>query len=963
MIILKALKYIFFAIISLCLVTFLYLIASKDVTQKIFNYLSVEFPIKYSKVDGSIYEGIKIYDLSYDDMIKAKTVYLKPNIISLLVKEINISDLKVENITIEDKLISFIKESSETQNENSSFEFPFSLVIKNLELSMYDFSYENQKIDEIFLNAKNINSNLKDEISADIFTKIRSNLANLEANVEIENNFYKLNSNIDLKEYAKSKIKLDATGDLEKVSFSIKSDDLKVLNLKENIDIKDIKLIGNYDIKNSNLDILSLTSIFNYEQIFTKLDAKANLLNNDLDSLKFQANFYTTIKKSIYKSLDKDLNIKSNFIGDLKQIEFKNILEANLVKIDDFLLKIDSSNLNGVAKIDNKNIEIVSTFDIFTNYANKKSNLDLKLNLDDLENLSLNSKSIIESLRYDNFNLKELGNFNINSSYKKNFLNIDLNSKYINMNLNTKNLKKIMFDFNIKNLNPNTIYKLDKNIKISKISSNIKGEFEDNLILKSNTILNDSFDIDIELKNKNSNLEAKFENISFESILNKNGEAVNIKTEIKELNIFEKELKKILEIPDLNLFGLVNIDLEILKNRVNFDILSPKISFENQNIENIENIDIKGNFEEERVVFDKIDFHIKKAYDINFNKKFTLLKKAFFNISNLSSNFEFENITLNSSKIKQDLILNITTKDLFIEHILYGKGFIDSNVDINFKENSKIYISGVLNPNKLVSSYNIPALNISKDRDIIIVNSGNNEIKKDFFIKNIALDLKFISKDIKYITKNIELKLDADLQIKKEFEEDLRIFGRVSNINGVFSQLGKTYKIENSNLQFRGLETINPILDIKANTKIDNVEIFIDITGSMENPRLNLKSNPSMNSKDILSYLIFGTKFSNSSMNEQNKEAQASLFILNELSKDYVKELGIDILHFDYDPKTQYIETTVGKKIGDKNQIMLKDKATNGELIFLRELTKLWNLELGLMEKTQSIDLIYKKRY
>ncbi|PRM88578.1 translocation/assembly module TamB domain-containing protein [Aliarcobacter cryaerophilus] len=960
MIILRALKYLFFTIISLCLVTFLYLITSKDVTQKIFNYLSVEFPIKYSKVDGSIYEGIKIYDLNYDDMIKSKTLYIKPNIISLLVKEINLSDLKIENITIEDKLISFIKESSETQNENSSFEFPFSLVIKNLELSMYDFSYENQKIDEIFLNAKNINSNLKDKISSDIFAKIKSNLANIEANMQIENNIYKLHSNIDLKEYAKSKINLDATGDLEKVSFSIKSDDLKVLNLKENIDIKDIKLIGNYDIKNANLDISSLTSNLNYEQIFTKLDAKVNLLNNDLDSLKFQANFYTTIKKSIYKSLEKDLNIKSNFLGDLKQIEFKNILQSNSIKIDDFLLKIDSSNLNGVAKIDNKNIEIVSNFDIFTNYANKKSNLDLKLNLDDFEKLSLNSKSVIESLKYENFNLKELGNININSSYKKNFLNMDLNSKYINMNLNTKNLKKIIFDFNIKNLNPNNIYKLDKNIKISKVSSNIKGEFEDNLTLKSNTILNDSFNIDVELKNKNSNLEAKFQNISFESILNKNGEALNIKTDIKELNIFEKELKKILEIPDLNLFGLANINLEILKNRVNFDILSPKISFLNQNIENI---DIKGNFEEERVLFDKIDFHINKIYDINFNKKFTLLKKAFFNISNFSSNFEFENISLNSSKSNQDLILKIATKDLFIEHLVYGKGFINSSVDINFKENSKIYISGVVNPNKVVSSYNIPALNISNDRDIIIVNSGNNEIKKDFFTKNIALDLKFISKEIKYITKNIELKLDADLQIKKEFEENLRIFGRVSNVNGVFSQLGKTYKIENSNLQFRGLETINPILDIKANTKIDNVEIFIDITGSMENPRLNLKSNPSMNSKDILSYLIFGTKFSNSSMNEQNKEAQASLFILNELSKDYVKELGIDILHFDYDPKTQYIETTVGKKIGEKNQIIIKNKATNGELIFLRELTKLWNLQLGLMEKTQSIDLIYKKRY
>ena len=37
--------------------------------------------------------------------------------------------------------------------------------------------------------------------------------------MQIENNIYKLNSNIDLKEYAKSKINLDATGDLEKVSF------------------------------------------------------------------------------------------------------------------------------------------------------------------------------------------------------------------------------------------------------------------------------------------------------------------------------------------------------------------------------------------------------------------------------------------------------------------------------------------------------------------------------------------------------------------------------------------------------------------------------------------------------------------------------------------------------------------------------------------------------------------------
>jgi len=42
---------------------------------------------------------------------------------------------------------------------------------------------------------------------------------------------------------------------------------------------------------------------------------------------------------------------------------------------------------------------------------------------------------------------------------------------------------------------------------------------------------------------------------------------------------------------------------------------------------------------------------------------------------------------------------------------------------------------------------------------------------------------------------------------------------------------------------------------------------------------------------------------------------------------------------------------------------MLKNKSTGGELIFIRELTKLWNIELGFEEDTQSLDLIYKKRY
>ena len=120
-----------------------------------------------------------------------------------------------------------------------------------------------------------------------------------------------------------------------------------------------------------------------------------------------------------------------------------------------------------------------------------------------------------------------------------------------------------------------------------------------------------------------------------------------------------------------------------------------------------------------------------------------------------------------------------------------------------------------------------------------------------------------------------------------------------------------------------------------------------------------------MSQRDILSYLIFGTRFSGDSRNttEQSRGSQASLFLLNELSKDYAKELGVDMLYFEYNPTTQYIETHVGKNISQKSKVILKNQAQSGKLIFLRELTKLWNIEVGFEDNTQSVDLTYRKRY
>ena len=960
----KILKIIFFILIALFTITFLTLINSNQVTTKIFEYISQEIPLKYSKVEGSIYAGIKIVDLNYDDMVKIETVFVKPSLLQLFLKEIYIYDLKIEKISFEDKFFEFLKqEDEEKKDENEEkFNLPFTLFVENFEASLYDFVYEEQKIDELVLKSKNISSDLKDFVSAQIFTNIKSNIANFEANINIDKNIYKLQSKIDLKEYVKTTFNLQAKGDLEKVEFIVKNDVLKIEQDKQIVDIKDIKLFGNYDLKSFNLDITKLDALLKYNEISSNIKANASMKNNEIDSLLFDVDLQISIKKSINELLQKDLQVNTKLNGNLKKIKFFSKVEENSIKIDGELIKIENIILDGIANINNKNIDILSDFNVKTNLANKKSKVELKLNLDKPEDLAISAKSLIQNLNYKNFNLKQLGDININSSYKKSSLAINLNSKLANLELKSFDLKKFIFDLDIKDLNPNNFYELDKVVQISKIKAKIKGEYQENLSLDAALILNDTFKIDSNIKTKEDNIEASIKNSSFQVLFDKKADLTRIKTNINELKNLEKELAKIIELPALGLEGEVDLDLQMASNslnNLNFKVNSPKIKFENEEIQNIQ---IEGNLKDKTVFLDKLNFNIGEIYDINLQKNFSLLNQAFFNLESFNGNFNFDNILINTSKQDKNIVLNVDTKNLKIGHNSYGKGILNLNINININEQNKISVQGEINVRELKASYNIPAMSISKDKDIIIVSKKNKSESLDYFFENVALELIVISNDIKYSVKNIDLKVNAILNIKKEFSKELFIYGSVNEIDGTFSELGKTYKIENSGVYFRGLSD-NPILDIKASTKVEDIDITILISGSLNNPRINLNSNPVMNQKDILSYLIFGTTFSSTSENTQSRQSQASLFLLNELSKDYAKELGVDTVYFQYDGKTQYIETHIGKNISEKSKVVLKNKAQGGQVVLMRELTKLWNVELGFEEKTQSLDLMYKKKY
>ena len=957
----KILKIVFISLFFSIFIGFFALITSKELTNKIFEYVQKELPIKYSKIDGNLYSGIKIYDLNYDDMVKAKSLYINPSILSLLLKEIYIYDLKLESISFEDSFFALLKqeEKENKKEEQGAFSVPFTLFIKNFDASLYDFVYENQKIDELVLTSKNISSNLKDFVSANIFANLKSDIANLEAKMEIVNNIYKLNSKIDLKKYLKTKLELEANGDLEKVNFILKNSDLKLEDDK-NLNLKNTVILGNFDINTHFLDIKNLDSNLNYKDINSNIKAKASIENFDIEKLNFNINLQTTIKKSILEGLEKDLELKSNLTGDIKEIKIDSFMDKNSLNIDKNSIKIENSTINAIAKLKEKDLFLNADFNLKTNLADKKSKIDLKLNLDRPEEFILSVKSVLENLRYENYNLKPLGSLNLQTRYKNGLLNLDLDSKLANLSLKSLDFKRFDFLADLKNINPNEFYKFDEFINISKVDANIKGFYDEDINFDTNLTLNSSFNLKSKfISNKNSfNFDIK--NSSFDINVNKS-EDINIDGKILNLSKFTNELSKIIGLNQLDIEGEVDFNADILKNGdIEFALKSDKISYEKEQIKGIEtNFEMKNNI----LNISKLNFFIDNIYDIELNRKFTLNKPAFFNIDSFDGSFDFGNILLKTSKENENIILTVNSNKLAIKHNIYADALLDLNLKINIDKESKIGVQGEVRADKLEVIYAIPALSISKDKDIIILSKDKKIIEKDYFLQNISLELLVFADNIKYKLKNIDLKAKALLNIKKEFEKDIGIYGSIHDVKGTFTELGKEYKIENSNIYFRGNKPINPLLDIKANTKVEDIDIFIIITGALNNPRINLNSNPTMNQKDILSYLIFGTSFSNTTNSNQNRQSQASLFLLNELSKDYAKELGIDSVYFKFDSATQFIETHIGKNIGEKNKIILKNRAFGGELVFLRELTKLWNLEIGVQEKTQSIDFIYKKRY
>ena len=188
--------------------------------------------------------------------------------------------------------------------------------------------------------------------------------------------------------------------------------------------------------------------------------------------------------------------------------------------------------------------------------------------------------------------------------------------------------------------------------------------------------------------------------------------------------------------------------------------------------------------------------------------------------------------------------------------------------DLNIKgEGEKVYIAGkIVVARTRVTIPDQPQREVEEiqfadvEQDEFVLDSGEEE---NYFDKNVALDLQVKMRNNNWVRgRGANIELRGDLDIKKKYDQTVRIIGDISVIRGTYETLGKLFRIEEGNVSFSGSKELDPFLDITALYRVSDVNVYINIGGRVSSPEIKLTSDPAMDETDIVSYLVFGTSSS-----------------------------------------------------------------------------------------------------
>lgn len=217
----------------------------------------------------------------------------------------------------------------------------------------------------------------------------------------------------------------------------------------------------------------------------------------------------------------------------------------------------------------------------------------------------------------------------------------------------------------------------------------------------------------------------------------------------------------------------------------------------------------------------------------------------------------------------------------------------------------------------------------------------------DFNIKNkMRVNLEKI-----LLIDGVEANIDGGGFITLE-NGQLNIIGTISTDKGAVGVNGKIFKIESGVVVFddpyQYFPNLNPSIAVRASTDVVGEEIYVDITGYLNKPLINLSSSNNLEQSDIISLLTFNSTVNQSTPTGVVKdiiENRINKEIFNPISERLSKTLGISKVKISsnlLENNTEEVRITKDIRLGA--EIEFSDR--------LYKDTLYWNLKTKLSDKT-----------
>jgi translocation and assembly module TamB len=210
------------------------------------------------------------------------------------------------------------------------------------------------------------------------------------------------------------------------------------------------------------------------------------------------------------------------------------------------------------------------------------------------------------------------------------------------------------------------------------------------------------------------------------------------------------------------------------------------------------------------------------------------------------------------------------------------------------------------------------------------------------FFDNMGLDCRIRNTEAFVVDNNIALlTIKPDLHVQGTVNHPL-ITGRAEVESGTVYFQNNEFNVKKGVLDFINPYKIEPTVDIQADVKIRTWSVTLNVSGTLDNLKFNLSSNPSESEQDILSLMIAGKTTQELIAGQGGSLLSPKQMLAGVLAENAQKEIknatGLDIVTLGYNGTGNGgtpggVNVTLGKELSKRVTVKYGAQTTNGKVI------------------------------